>query len=280
MLDRIRSIERGSVRAVVPYRARGRAGVHLSILLAAFFLAACSGVVDESGRPSQDNTTSLTQDNTTSLTSEASNREGAGTAHLVAAAVGATGPSTITVRLLPNEPVKEIAAREVLLVGSPLEPPTLEIAGRDDPAAVTPGRIVICKLVLRNVDARELAADNVVVKVISPPVNTIIPPLPIGFVDPDLVVGCGRGGIAVLALGVESLELGDLQAETGQSPTAAVNTEGREGVRLNQLHILGPPGAEGFIETLVLERSSVFGRIELRNLQIKELVLDSVTVQN
>jgi hypothetical protein len=49
---------------------------------------------------------------------------------------------------------------------------------------------------------------------------------------------------------------------------------------LKQLRILGPPGAEGFIETLVLERSSVFGRIELRNLQIKELVLDSVTVQN
>jgi hypothetical protein len=92
----------------------GRAGVHLSILLAAFFLAACSGVVDESGRPSLDNSTSLT--------SEAPSREGAGTAHLVTTAVSATGPSTITVRLLPNEPVKEIAAREVLLVGSPQEP--------------------------------------------------------------------------------------------------------------------------------------------------------------
>ena len=101
-----------------------------------------------------------------------------------------------------------------------------------------------------------------------------------GIVNPALVVDCGRGGDAVLALGVESLELGDLQTETDQGPTAAVITEGREGVRLNQLHILGPPGAEGFIETLVLERSSVFGRIELRNLQIKELVLESVTVQN
>lgn len=271
-------MERGSERAEVPSRARGRASVHLSILLAAFFLAACSGVVDESNRPLQDNTTSLSQDNTTSLTSEASNREGAGTARLVAAAVGATGPSTITVRLLPNEPVKEIAAREVLLVGSPLEP-TLEIAGRDDPAAGTTGRIVICKLVVRKVDARELAAVNVEAKFISA-VDTFSPsPLNV-VVNPDLVVDCGRGGIAVLALGVESLELGDLQAETGQGATAAVNTEGRQGVRLNQLRILGPPGAEGFIETLVLERSSVFGRIELRNLQIKELVLESVTVQN
>ena len=268
---------------MVPSRARGRAGVHLSILLAAFFLAACSGVVDESARPLQDNSTSLTQDKTTSLTSEASNREGAGTAHLVAAAVGATGPSTITARLLPNEPVKEIAAREVLLVGSPLEPTTLEIAGQNVTAAdgtiTTPGRIVICKLVLRKVDARELAAFNVEIKILSTSVDTVAPPLN-GVVNPDLVVDCGRGGTAVLALGVESLELGDLQAETGQGPTAAVNTEGREGVRLNQLRILGPPGAEGFIETLVLERSSVFGRIELRNLQIKELVLDSVTVQN
>jgi len=272
MSGRVRSMERGSVRAVVPSRARGRAGVHLSILLAAFFLAACSGVVDESDRPSQDTTTALT--------SEVSNREGA---HLVAAAVGATGPSTITARLLPNEPVKEIAAREVLLVGSPQEP-TLEIAGQDDTAGTT-GRIVICKLVLRKVDARELAAFNVEIKSLSA-VNTFVPslnilnPAPLDIVNPGPVVDCGRGGTAVLALGVKSLEQGDLQAQTGQGPTTAVNTEVREGVRLNQLRILGPTGAEGFIETLVLERSSVFGRIELRNLQIKELVLDSVTVQN
>jgi hypothetical protein len=254
---------------MVPSRAR-RAGVHLSILFAAFFLAACSTVVDESDRPSQDNTTSLT--------SEVSNREGA---HLVAAAVGATGSSTITARLLPNEPVKEIAAREVLLVGSPQEP-TLEIAGQDDPAAGTTGRIVICKLVLRKVDARELAAVNVEAKILSAVDISVPNPLLValnGLVNPGLVVDCGRGGTAVLALGVESLELGDLQTGTQQGPTAAVNTDGREGVRLNQLHILGTPGAEGFIETLVLERSSVFGRIELRNLQIKELVLDSVTVQ-
>jgi hypothetical protein len=262
------------VRAVVLSRARGRAGVHLSILLAAFFLAACSGVVDESDRPSQDKTMSPT--------SEASHQEGAGTAHLVTAAVGTTGSSAITVGLLPNEPVKEISAREVLLVGSPLEP-TLEIAGRDQVDLVTgataTGRIVICKLVLRKVDVRELTAVNVVAKSLSA-VNTFSPnPLTV-VVNPDLVVDCGRGGIAVLALGVESLELGDLQTETGQGPTAAVITEGSEGVRLNQLHILGPLGAEGFIETLVIERSSVFGRVELRNLQIKELVLDSVTVQN
>ena len=260
---------------MVPSRARGWAGVHLSILLAAFFLAACSGVVDESSRPSQDQTTSQT--------SVASNSDGAGAAHLVAAAVGTTGPSTIAVRLLPNEPVKEIAAREVLLAGSPLPlEPTLEIAGQVDPAGTT-GRIVICKLVLRKVDARELAAVNVEINSLSA-VDIAVPnPLLValnGLVNPDLVVDGGRGGTAVLALGVESLEQGDLQAETGQGPTAAVNTEGREGVRLNQLRILGPPGAEGFIETLVLERSSVFGRIELRNLQIKELVLDSVTVQN
>jgi hypothetical protein len=82
----------------------------------------------------------------------------------VAAAQVSPGSSTITVRLLPNEPVKEIAAREVLLVGSPLPlEPTLEIAGQDDPAAGTTGRIVICKLVLRKVDIRDLAAVNVLV---------------------------------------------------------------------------------------------------------------------
>jgi len=276
MSARVRSMERGSVRAVVPSRARVRAVVHLSILLAAFFLAACSGAVDDSDRPSQDKTSSQT--------SEASNSKGAGAAHLVAAAVEATGLSTITATLLPNEPVKEIAAREVLLVGSPQEP-TLEIAGQAqvDPATGTTvtGRIVICKLVLRKVDARELAAVNVEINSLSA-VDIAVPnPLLValnGLVNPGLVVDCGRGGDAVLALGVESLELGDLQTGIQQGPTAAVNTDGREGVLLNQLHILGPPGAEGFIETLVMERSSVFGRIELRNLQIKELVLDSVTI--
>jgi len=241
----------------------------LSTLLVAFVLTACSTVVDENDRPAQNKTPAQAF--------AASHREGAG-ANLVAAAVRATGPSTITTRLLPNEPVKEIAAREVLLVGSPLEP-TLEIAGQDDPAAGTTGRIVICKLVLREVDARELAAINVEAKFLSA-VGTFVPsPLTV-VVNPDLVVDCGRGGIAVLALGVESLEQGELQADTGQGSSALVNTEGREGLRLNKLRVLGPPGASGFIETLVLERSSVFGRIVLRNLQIKELVLDSVTVQN
>jgi hypothetical protein len=196
----------------------------------------------------------------------------------VAAAQVSPGSSTITVRLLPKEPVKEIAAREVLLVASPLEP-TLEIAGQDDPATGTTGRIVICKVVLRKVDAQAIAAFNVEAQSLT--AAGVVAPGGINVVvNPALVVDCGRGGTAVLALGVESLELGDLQPETAQGPTHAVDTAGREGVRLSRLRILGPAGAEGFIESLVLERSSVFGRIELRNLQIKELVLDAVTAQN
>jgi hypothetical protein len=234
------------VRGKMPTRAKiGRASVRLRILLAAFSMAVCA----------------------TGPTGES-----------VAAAQVSPGSSTITVRLLPNEPVKEITAREVLLVGSPVEP-TLEIAGRDDPETGATGRIVICKVVLRKVDAREIVAVNVDVKILT--AADLVAPSGINIVvNPDLVVGCGRGGSAVLALGVERLELGDLQLETGQGPTHAVATEGREGVRLNRLRILGPPGAEGFIETLVLERSGVFGRIELRNLQIKELVVDAVTSQN
>jgi hypothetical protein len=191
---------------------------------------------------------------------------------LVSIAAAQDSPSTITVRLRPNEPVKEIAAREVLLTGSPLEP-SLEVAGRDDPVAGTTGRIVICKLVLRKVDAREIVAVNVEAKTLT--AVDVAVPAPINVaVTPDLVVACGRGGTAALALGVESLDPGDLQ------PANAVDTGGRQGMRINQLRILGPAGDEGFIETLVLERSSVFGRIELRNLQIKEVVLDAVTSQN
>jgi hypothetical protein len=224
-----------------PFRERpSRAGLRLLVLLAAFSTAASAGLIGS-----------------------------------VAVAQDSTGSSTITVRLLPNEPVREITAREVLLVGSTAEP-TLEIAGRDDPVTGTAGRIVICKLVLRKVDAVELKAVNTEAKTLDA-VDVVAPGGSAIAVNPDLIVECGRGGAAVLALGVESVELGDLQPGTGQGPT---QTEGREGVRMNRLRILGPPGAEGFIETLVLERSSVFGRIELRNLQIKELVLDSVTAQN
>jgi len=49
---------------------------------------------------------------------------------------------------------------------------------------------------------------------------------------------------------------------------------------MNQVSILGPEGYDGFIETLVLDHSSVFGRVELRNLKIKELIIDSVTVDH
>jgi hypothetical protein len=49
---------------------------------------------------------------------------------------------------------------------------------------------------------------------------------------------------------------------------------------MNQVAILGPDGDDGFIETLILDHSSVFGRVELRNLQIKELIIDSVTVNH
>ena len=49
---------------------------------------------------------------------------------------------------------------------------------------------------------------------------------------------------------------------------------------MNKVEILGPRGDDGFIETLVLDHSSVFGRVELKNLKIKELIIDSVTVDH
>jgi hypothetical protein len=103
-------------------------------------------------------------------------------------------------------------------------------------------------------------------------------------VNPVNVIRCGRGGVGVLALGTETTEdpgLLDLfPVADALGAVRVFSTQGKEGVRMNQVAILGPDGDDGFIETLILDHSSVFGRVELRNLKIKELIIDSVTVDH
>jgi hypothetical protein len=174
-----------------------------------------------------------------------------------------------------------VVVTEVQLVNSPSEP-TLEIAGRDDSVAGSSGSIVICTLVVRKVDIEELIVENVQASRVTVVDFASEHGLDV-TVNPVNVIRCGRGGVGVLGLGAETTENADLLTfgiGVSQGAVRFFRTDGKEGVRMNQVRILGPAGNDGFIETLVLDHSSVFGRVELKNLKIKELIIESVTVDH
>jgi hypothetical protein len=219
---------------------------------------------------------------TTAVTWDSANQRWADASRLASAPAGSSSSSTLEVKLPPNEAVKLVVAREVQLVNSPFEP-TLEIAGRDDSVTGSSGSITICKMVVRKVDIEELVVENVQASHVTVVDFASEHGLDI-TVNPVNVIRCGRGGVGVLALGAETTEnLGLLDLFPVADALGAVrvfSTQGKEGVRMNQVAILGPEGDDGFIETLILDHSSVFGRVELRNLKIKELIIDSVTVDH
>jgi hypothetical protein len=250
----------------------------LAALCGALLLAACGS----GGGTTADTTTVSVSPRvkTTAVTWDSANQRWVDASRLALAPAGSSSSSTLEVKLPPNEAVKLVVAREVQLVNSPTEP-TLEIAGRDDSVTGSSGSIVICKMVVRKVDIEELIVENVQASRVTVVDFASEHGLNI-TVNPVNVIRCGRGGVGVLALGAETTEnLGLLDLFPVADVLGAVrvfSTEGKEGVRMNQVAILGPEGYDGFIETLVLDHSSVFGRVELRNLKIKELIIDSVTV--
>ena len=249
-------------------------GLLLAALCGALLLAAC-------GRH-DGGTADSPQVKTTGVTWDSANQRWVDASRVVPAPAGSSSSSTLEVKLPPNEAVKLVVAREVQLVNSPFEP-TLEIAGRDDSATGLSGSIVICKMIIRKVDIEELFVENVVASHVTVVDFASDQELNI-TVNPVNVIRCGRGGVGVLALGAETTEdpglLDPFPVVDLLGTVRVFSTRGAEGVRMNQVAILGPEGDEGFIETLILDHSSVFGRVELRNLLIKELIIDSVTVNH
>jgi hypothetical protein len=253
-------------------------GLLLAALCGTLLLAACGrghdgGTTTDSASP---------QVATTGVTWDSANQRWVDASRVAPAPAGSSSGSTLEVKLPPNEAVKQVVVREVQLVNSPFEP-TLEIAGRDDSVTGSSGSIVICRMVIRKVDIEELVVENVQASRVT--VVDFASEHGLGItINPVNVIRCGRGGVGVLALGAETTESDSLLEPF---PVADVlgavrvfSTEGKEGVRMNQVAILGPEGYDGFIETLILDHSSVFGLVELRNLKIKELIVDSVTVDH
>src|SRR6185369_8790193 len=264
-------------------------GLLLAALCGTLLLAACGS----GGSTTADSVSPVgPQLKTTTVNWDSVNQRWVDTAKSVQLADGglSSSRSTLEVKLPPDEAVKQVFVSEVQLVNSPSEP-TLLIAGRDDslhpldplnPFNFHSGKIVICTMVVRKVDIEELIVENVQASRVTVVDFASEHGLDVE-VTPVNVIRCGRGGVGVLALGAETSENGDLVPfgiGVSQDAVRVFNTEGKEGVRMNQVSILGPEGRDGFIETLVLDHSSVFGRVELKNLKIKELIIESVTVDH
>jgi hypothetical protein len=245
----------------------------LAALCGALLLAACGG--------GGGTTTDSPQVKTTAVNWDSANQHWVDTAKSVQAVTGSSS-STLVVELPPEEAVKQVVVREVQLVNSPTEP-TLLIAGQDDSVTGSSGSITICRLVIRKVDIEELIVENVQASRVTVVDFASEHGLDITL-NPVNVIRCGRGGVGVLALGAETTENVDLLDPFPHvdvlGAVRVFSTEGKEGVRMNQVAILGPQGFDGFIETLIIDHSSVFGLVELRNLKIKELIIDSVTVDH
>jgi len=250
-----------------------RTGLLLAALCGALLLAACGG---------GGGTTDSPQVKTTALTWDSVNQSWVETSSLALIVDASThSSSSLEVELPKDEAVKQVVVTEVQLVNSPSEP-TLKIAGRDDLLTSSSGSITICTLVVRKVDIEELVVENVQASRVTVVDFASEHGLDVK-ITPVNVIRCGRGGVGVLALGAETSENADLLdfgIGVSQNAVRFFRTTGKEGVRMNKVEILGPEGGDGFIETLVLDHSSVFGRVELRNLQINELIIDSVTANH
>ena len=254
-------------------------GLLLAVLCGALLLASCGG----GGGTTADSVSP--QAKTTTVTWDSVNQSWVETSSVALLVdVSTRSSSTLKVKLPKDEAVKQVVVTEVQLVNSPSEP-TLEIAGRDFTDSnniTTSGSITICTMVVRKVDIEELVVENVQASRVTVVDFASEHGLEV-TVNPVNVIRCGRGGVGVLALGAETSENADLLAlGLGVRPAAVrvFSTAGKEGVRMNKVEILGPEGDDGFIETLVLDHSSVFGKVLLKNLKIKELIIESVTVDH
>lgn len=104
-------------------------------------------------------------------------------------------------------------------------------------------------------------------------------------VKPVNVVRCGRGANTVLAIGIDRKDLDVGFADNGNGSDVSrlfeiLGKEKESGLRVDRVRVLGPEGKTGFIENLIVLRTSVFGRIEVRDVKIQHAILDSVTLDD
>lgn len=187
------------------------------------------------------------------------------------------GSHTIVIQLDDDEPVKGIWIEEALINGSGLGP-LLEVRGRH--TTTSSGSIVICNLLLQKVDAEELEIHGYVARMELTNVVANDDELDID-VEVKNTIRCGRGGASVLFLGVGRQELADKIVDIDEFFDFPQGLPRREtGLRVDRIVIVGPSGGDGFIEHLIVRQTSVFGKIDIEDVEIQNLILKDVTLDD
>lgn len=158
--------------------------------------------------------------------------------------------NTLIIQLQQNNPVQEILFEEALVIGG--AEPLFEIDG--NAADSGNGTIRIGTLTFFKVDARRLEiADTIVVT--SNLTNVVAE-------DNELNLNITTANVTFVGRGAKSLL-------------------SFHNVRFDRVRILGPGGdADGHLERLTVNRTSVFGRIRIEDARIQQLVLTDVSLQD
>lgn len=157
--------------------------------------------------------------------------------------------NTLIIRLQEGNPVREITIDQALIIGG--AEPLFQIDG--DPSGFGSGNISIGTLTFDKVDAARL--EIVRTGVVSSSLTNVVAR------DNELELSMTTGNVTFVGRGANSLL-------------------SFEGVRFDRLRILGPGGENVHLERLNVTRSSVFGRIEIKDVEIQELVLKDVSLDD
>ncbi|MBI2852825.1 MAG: hypothetical protein HYX84_06975 [Chloroflexi bacterium] len=186
--------------------------------------------------------------------------------------------NTLIINVREDEPIKEILIEETLIIGG--NEPLLEIRGHEDNLTGT-GKLKIGELKFIKVDAEELDIDDT--KVVRITMQNVVADDNELDIDVDIVnvVRILRGASSVLRLGISRL---DQAVKNRDAPDDLMKEDAifpREtGMRVDRIRILGPDSGKAFIERLVIRRTGVAGRIEVRDVEIQDLILIDVTLDD
>ncbi len=183
------------------------------------------------------------------------------------------GSNTVIIRLSQNNPVKQIIVVDGLLIGG--TEPILEIAGHDTGGS---GEINIGTLLLKKVDANKLNihdTDAVRLETTNVVAKDNELDIDVNIVN---VVRTGRGGASSLFIGAARSNLAPF-LDLNLLPENFIPTN-ETGVRADRLRILGPSSGTAFVERIIFVHSSVFGRIEVKDANIQDIILRDVTLDD
>ena len=183
------------------------------------------------------------------------------------------GSNTVIIRLSQSNPVKQIIVVDGLVIGG--TEPILEIAGHDTGGT---GELNIGTLLFRKVDANELEIhDTDAVRVEMANVVAKDNELDVN-VNVVNVVRTGRGGASSLFLGATRTNLAAfLDLDLLPNNFIPLN---ETGVRVDRIRILGPSSGAAFVERIIFLHSSIFGRIEVHDVNVQDIILRDTTLDD